>query len=1223
MSLVFNSNYAQKIFYANDSIANFSTIKDTSKLLYNVFLLGDLQQPFQNNKNFKLLRNHINKYGENSAVVILGDILYPLGLRDSGDAKYLKYIKNLDHILNTFKNYKGKIIFLPGNHDWASGKKEGWQNVLNEEAYIENYFNMDNVYLPDNGCPGPIEVALTDDITLIVFDSQWYFHKNEKPLSEDECGIVEVEDLFVQIEDAIRRNRDKKVIIATHHPLISAGEHGGYFPASYLLFPLLEIANWGYIPLPGFIYTGYRKYFGNTQDMANPDYKIFRKRLLEITSRYPDLIYASGHDHNLQYINYNGLNHIVSGANSEKRSYFAKKKKKADFAYQHTGLNRLTFYSNGNVYTEFVCPDETDMGVTVFKKKLYNKAIYNPELQISEFKSISFKDSTITIKLTDIYNKSDIHSFLMGDNYRNVWNTEVELDVFDMGSEKGGLSILKRGGGQQTQSIRMKDQNGKQWVLRSVNKNVEKALAENMNNTIAVDVLQDGISASHPYASLTVPKLADAAGVFHTNPRIVWVPDDPRLGIFREEMANGVFLFEERPAGKRKDVASFGRSKKIINTEDVIKAAHKKHNRQIDQQSVVRARIFDILINDWDRHDDQWRWARFKEDKKTIYKPIPRDRDQVYFVNEGVAMWLATQMYPLRKFQGFDKDIEDIKGLTFNARFFDRTFVTEPDLDDWIRITEDIQKNVTDSIIHEAILYLPPNVYDSSGYEIEEKLKGRRDTLDYYITKYYKHLSKNVDIVGTKERELFDVERKPDGNTIVTVYALSHKKGKVKEQLYNREFDPDITKEIRLYGLAGKDKFKVHGNASKGCKVRIIGGKDNDLVIDSSYIKGISRKTIVYDRKDKKNKIHKGTETKLRLSNHKSVNKYDRKQFKHNRYLPFIYGGYNIDDGISIGAGMSIKKFNFRDSTFHILKGLVAFRTGAYSIDYRGLFSSFSNYFDLLVDAQLSLPRNVENYFGLGNDTKNNNNNSYYRVRYKYAWLNPSLRHKVNDDIDYSFGIFYQYFKVTDTAGGFIGMCYPTLLDSSAYISHHYTGINSKITIDTRNNKILPQRGILWETNATGYYSITDEGKNFIKLKSDLRMYLSFKTDPRIVFALRFGGAMNIGDYEFFHANFIGGKTNLRGFKSNRFAGDNSVYQNTEIRVKLRNINSYLLNGQFGIFAFNDVARVWVSDENSKLWHHGFGGGIWLTPYDFAALTCTYGHSNEEDMVSVSFKFLF
>jgi hemolysin activation/secretion protein len=164
---------------------------------------------------------------------------------------------------------------------------------------------------------------------------------------------------------------------------------------------------------------------------------------------------------------------------------------------------------------------------------------------------------------------------------------------------------------------------------------------------------------------------------------------------------------------------------------------------------------------------------------------------------------------------------------------------------------------------------------------------------------------------------------------------------------------------------------------------------------------------------------------------------------------------------------------------------------------------------------------------------------------------------------------------------------------------------------------------LAWETELLGFYSIKKEGENFIKLRSDLGFYLSFRKDPRVVFAFRLGGAINIGDYEFFYANFLGGKTNLRGFRSNRFAGDQSFYVNTEVRFKLLNIKSYLLNGQTGILLFNDIGRVWVEGENSKIWHDGYGAGIWITPFNFTAITITYSRSNEENLIDFTLRFLF
>ena len=1215
---------AQKIFYApgNENILT-NIAGDTSELLYAVYLLGDVKYSDIGRQNLRLLKHYIDNNGKNSAVVILGDIAYPLGLPDPSDKGYEEAVRELKRILQTFTDYPGKVFFLPGNHDWARGKSQGWESVINEEKFIEQNFERGNVFLPDKGCPGPVEVKLTSDITLIIFDSQWWFHQNIKPGENDDCGFSKEGEIFLQIEDALRRNKDKKVIFATHHPLFSVGEHGGYFPTSYLLFPLLEFKNWLYVPLPGFIYTGYRKYLGDIQDFAHPEYKEFIETMLNILSKYPNVIYAAGHEHNMQYYHKDSLHHIISGGGG-KASYITRKKKKADFACQCTGFNKLSFYANGDVRMEFIRVDSTTAGKTVFKKKLFNKPVFNSAKKEPLTGNIDFYDSTVRTKITDIYNAGKFRRFLLGDSYRNIWDAPVEFSVFDIEKEKSGLTILKRGGGMQTRSVRLEDKTGKQYVLRSVNKYVENALPENIRNTIAVKPVQDEISASNPYAALTVPPLADAIGVMHTNPTMFWVPDDPHLGIYRADLANSVFMFEERPAGNREDVASFGHSKKIISTDKVIKKTKEDHYHIVDQKAVVRARLLDMLINDWDRHDDQWRWASFKNNGETLYRPIPRDRDQVYFVNDGLIMWLVSRNWMMRKFQGFDYAIKDVNGLGFNARFFDRSFTTELSLDDWQNIANEIKENITDSVIHYAITRFPDNIYDSVGVETENKLKSRRNLLPFYAGEYYRFLAKTVDVTGTNDQELFDVKRLKNGNTLVTVYALSRKKRKIKKELYQREFKFDETKEIRLYGLKGKDVFRISGTGEKGIKVRIIGGKGNDTITDESKVSGLAKKTVVYDRKDKDNVIVKSGETRLRLSKKKAVNEYNRKQFKYNITAPLFWAGYNIDDGVLIGGGVKIKRYNFRDSTIQKIQGNLAFQTGAFALRYEGLFTSISKTFDLDINADLSFPRNVDNFYGLGNNTeKMTDDKKYYRVRYEYARVNPMLRQTFNDAFYYRFGGFYQYFMVTDTSDRFIGDIYPGLLDSAAYQSHHYIGANILVDFDNRDDKVLPKRGVHWKTELLGYYSLMEKGKNFLKLRSDLSFYLSFRTDPRLVFAFRAGGAVNIGEYEFYYANFLGGKTNLRGFRSNRFAGDYSFYQNTEIRYKIMNINTYVLNGQFGLLLFNDIGRVWLKGENSERWHDGYGAGLWLTPYDFMALTLNYNRSKEDSFVTFSFSYFF
>ena len=1218
------SGIGQKTFISKNYTAWENNKPDVSQeLQYSVFLIGDVKYPAEDPKIVDLLQHHLQNRNDSNAVVFLGDLVYPLGLPYKDEKSYDAAKANLDTILSRIDNYKGRVVFMPGNHDWKRGRTGGWDRVIYEENYIENALDNENVYFPGEGCPGPAEIHLSKDVVLVVIDSQWWLENNDKPGSKSGCGFEDENGLFIQIEDALRRNKNKKVIFCAHHPLFSAGNHGGYFPASRLLFPLLDANKNLYIPLPGFIYTGYRKYLGDIQDLAHPQYKVLKNRLLDIFEQYPGVIYAAGHEHNLQYKVHDSLFQIISGGGGE-GTYIARKPKEADFAIQSPGFSVLNFYKNGDVWVEYIIPDGSENGKVAFRTLLFNKPVYNPEEIKEERAKIDYSDSTVTRKLTDLYDKGKFVRFMMGDNYRSSWNQKVTVPVFDIGKEKGGLKIIKRGGGQQTRSVRLEDASGEQFVLRSVNKYVGKALDEELQNTVAEDVVQDVISASQPYAALTVPPLANAIGVFHTNPEIVWVPDDPRLGIYRKDLANNFYLFEERPDDDRSDVASFGNSEKIRSTGKMLDKLEDEQDHRVDQLSVVKARIFDLLLGDWDRHDDQWRWASFKTGDFRIYKPIPRDRDQVYFVNQGIVMWMVRRNFILPKFQGFDYDIDNVKGLGYNARYFDRSFMTEPNLDDWMKITDTIQKNITDSVIHTAIERFPPEIYKLTGPEIEDKLRVRLSDLNTYAKDYYLYLAKSVDVVGTDDRELFEVERKENGDTDVKVTALSKKKGREKFQMYHRKFKKDETREIRLYGLKEEDKFVLKGEGKKGIKIRIIGGKGQDTVIDESKVRGLCRKTLIYDRRDKDNYFVKGPETKMKLRNNSDVNEYNRKGFKYNKAFPLFQGGYNLDDGVYAGGGVKLFQYNFRDSTIQSIKANVAFATGAFGFNYNGLFTGISQHFDLEVDGILSFPKNVDNFYGYGNETfKLTDDVTYYRVRYKYIYVNPKIRKTISRDFNISLGLLYQYFKVDDTAGRYIADMALNNLDTAAYRGHNFTGINFNTEFDTRDSKIIPKRGIYWKNEVLGYIGLDPEAQNFAKVRTDLRFYLSFRADPRVILVLRFGGASNFGEYEFYHSNFLGRKNNLRGFRNNRFAGDQSVYQNTELRIKALNLNSYFFKGQAGVLLHNDVGRVWIDGENSKRWHDGYGFGLWVSPFNYLAVALAYSISNEDKLVEFSFNFTF
>jgi hypothetical protein len=73
-----------------------------------------------------------------------------------------------------------------------------------------------------------------------------------------------------------------------------------------------------------------------------------------------------------------------------------------------------------------------------------------------------------------------------------------------------------------------------------------EAIPEALRQTFAKEIVQDQISAANPYAPLAIPVLADATGVPHASPVMVFVPDDPALGQYQKDFANTLCLFEER-----------------------------------------------------------------------------------------------------------------------------------------------------------------------------------------------------------------------------------------------------------------------------------------------------------------------------------------------------------------------------------------------------------------------------------------------------------------------------------------------------------------------------------------------------------------------------------------------------------------------------------------------------------------------------------------------------
>lgn len=833
--------------------------------------------------------------------------------------------------------------------------------------------------------------------------------------------------------------------------------------------------------------------------------------------------------------------------------------------------------------------------------------------QDSTSKNTIPSDSIITAG-APYYKARKFKRWLLGSNYRNEWTQPLKVKVLNLSKEMGGLTPVERGGGQASKSLRLEDKSGKQFVLRSIEKYPVNALPVDLRETFVKDLVKDGISASYPYGALSIPVLAEAAGVPHATPQVVYVPDDPLLKEYKD-FANTLCLFEEREPGVSKS----------YNTLKVYEKLQDDHSNRIDQKAVLQARLLDLFIMDFDRHEDQWRWKITEEGKDEIYSPIPRDRDQAFFINNGFIPGFISRPWIAPQLQGFRAKAKNINRFNFNPRYFDRAFLNELSEEDWTKQATAFVELMTDAVIEKAIRAQPPEIFQYSGQWIIDQLKERRKYLVKEALQYYHFLAKEVDIAGSDKKEVFDITRNDDGSVKLLVYAMK-KSGDTGAVVYNRTFKFDETKEIRVYGMGDEDRFVIHGNAGKTIKVRIIGGAGNDAITNNATNAGAS-KTLIYDLKTENNQFGGDGNMRFKLSRDSGVNELNRRAYKYNIAAPILSLNYNVDDGIYVGASLKYTIHGFRKLPFKIQQKVTlqhALVTEAFNVKYSLEAIDVIGKSDLLLLADIKAPNSTANFFRYGNETVSKMDGKtirHYRARYNIADAMLLSRVNITSNLTFSLGPFFQHFTMDedDNAARFISTPYLNGLDSaSLFKTKSYIGPHGIITFDNRDNAAIPSRGILWFTTARYYKGLGSFSKNFTSLNTDFTAYLNLTKNSSLILALRFGGGMNFGDYEFFNAQYLSGTDNLRGFRRYRFAGDKMAFNNTELRIKIADFKTYLFPGTIGAIVFHDIGRVWIKGENSSTWHSGYGFGIWVAPLRKIAISGSLGYSKEDGLVPVA-----
>jgi len=1147
-----------------------------------------------------------------STVYFLGDITDKDGINHKPKSKNEKRLKAYKKIE---KKTDAKVYFLSGDRDWDNSGKSGKKKVNHLEKYIEKDLKLKKRFIPSNACPGPYVIEENNNLVVVAINSQWFIHPHERPEAPDtDCPIVFEADFWEELEDILDDSKDKNVLLLAHHPIYSFGQHNGKkLGAKHL------------IPFYGSFYASYKKNIGSPTDLAFPSYQLYIDKMRGLLHDYNSLIYASGHDFYNSILGHENNFFINTSISKNNRSF--KNEDAIKYISKKPAFIKLNYDDRGTIYSEIVYVDNTQMHketIDLFSASKTNNTVYvNNRLLNTTNEEIS-----ATLPITDHsyvqavagpeYKANALMTKWMGKNYRDEWTKSISVPTLDLQNIHGGLKPYARGGGLQTNSLKFKGGDGQNYVFRAVDKNPERALDELLKQTIYRKITKQLITTQHPYGGLVAAELLKATDILHATPSLFMMPDDPSLGIYKEAFGNVLGFLEIKPKTlKKKKGKTFGDADAIVSTHQMLRAMYNNHDHRMDPLAYAKARVFDMWIGDWDKHEDNWKWALFNEDGNHIYRPIPRDRDHVFSKWEGIVPKLSEKVVP--NAENFGYHFGNLNQLNYKASNLDRRFGIEISDEQWQEAALYIQTQMTTDIIDRSIEKFPSDLESNRTSEIREKLISRRKELPTMINNYLEILHRKVNILGSNKEEYFEIIRLANGDVEVHVHPISSK-GKIKKPFCTKLVHKEHSDGIYLFGLGGDDIFEIKGEANESIKIRIIPGKGKDEIIDVSIVKGGAKLTQVYQDQKDKDIINTGTETLIKRPFHEA--KYDYHAYKLDGTIPFLSFQYEGYSGLGIILDVKHTQQGFNKPGFaksHHLKAKYFPKTDAYRLQYQFKFRHLLKDWDFNTKHILSDQFDKYPFFwGIGSNTSIDEDleeENYYRIDFDTYRAKAGLEKEFFFKSLIGFYLNYEYNEVDKINDA------PSILDEleneglNGLGTSHSLDLESNLKLDFRDHKSSSQDGSLLNLTHRLYYSLSNKNWGGI-VDFNMSHYHTFRLYLPITIVGRVGTLNSYGSLPFYQRSILGNNAYLRGYNRNRFVDNHAAYFNIETRLEIGTWYNLLAPITYGIFGFHEQGSVWDSfDELSNrenMWRNTLGIGVFAAPLsrDFT-FTASYAFNDE------------
>ncbi|MBL8950116.1 MAG: hypothetical protein JNK82_05025 [Myxococcaceae bacterium] len=1099
----------------------------------------------------------------------------------------------------------GKVFYLPGNRDFSDTKAvKRWKKFITE-AYgeTEESLGKEPSVVPEAACAGSNLVKLDDELYLLLVNSAWWMEQATEDANMNDTCLVKSPKAFAGgISDELRAHRHHRVVIAAHHPLASYGEYGGAFTAAAHLDPF---------PIAGTARVLARQVGLVEQHQNYPLVQSYIQTIISESSRYGTFVFVGGHDPSLQWVDIQPQVQIIAGTSAKEGGPVVGAVTN-DFAAPLPGWVELSM-SGPEGWASFMTPGESK---PLFIGRLPALNRLQPE-PLDPPQPMPEGPVTATFSKNGTWNLPGVVRFFAGSFYADAFQVSLPYEVLDLDAR--GFKPYKIGGGQQSNSVRVKDPDGGDWAIRATTKEGARIFPYPLNKlTPMARLLEHAYTATHPEAALTVAHLADAAGIFTVHPELYYLPDQEALGHYRGYVSDEVVILEQRPKelkeGGTPPAHLGGRDEntKFKDWDEMVeKLLDKPWKHRLDDRAMLKARLLDVLVSDWDRHRGQWQFAANEDEQGIkVYSPVGMDRDQALANYDGALLAISKVFVPQARSLGpFNDDYRPMKWLNYNARDVDALALNNLDHAAWVEAVKELQAALTDEVIEASMARWHPETYALDGPQVVATLKARRDKLGEAADAFYRHQARYVDVRGSNGDDHFTMAWQDDGRLRVVV----RRRGKPDEQpWFDRTFVPSETEEVRAYALDGDDVLVLEGAPTRKIGVRYVGGEGRDVVKAKATGEGHTeaRVVYVYDRV-------KGmyvdpsvtvTDERSEVAHWNQYEQRENHELDHGMFIPGLM--YNPDQGVFLGGQYEHVVQGFKKAPFaqrHRAQAYFATATLGAALDYGGYFPGSFELLDQTLDVRVRTPQYTRNFLGFTNRNRAfDQPRDFWRVRqeqYEARW-----------------GLVYPFAGQRARVGAqLLGQAFATERTPGRYVStspdispdefglRGFVGGRFFAEVNTFDSLTLPRRGVALHASVEWRWDPISGGAGSSNHKVAGAVAVPFDRHQRVVLLSRVYLEGIVGRHPFYFAPTLG-DPQLRAYAQQMFAGDVAFAHSNDLRVDVVRIG----HGVPSTIGFNvsaDHGRVFGGSVVGNDYHLSLGGGVWWSIADLFGVSISYHRS--------------